>query len=726
MFPARFAADARRHLGRRRGSGWTRPVGMLCLASLMVLVTDLLVRTPAVHSQGSTCIVCISQVYGGGGNSGAPFAADFIELFNATGDAMPLSGWSVAYASKSGENWQPIALDGLSIQPYGYLLVHLKGGSNGAALPAADAANAEINMSAEDGKVRLVRDGVEIDLLGYGGADRAESAPIEKLANARAAQRLGGGCTDTNNNAADFVRGDPAPRNSQSPTNLCGNPAPTETPAPTAEPTPTTAPPPPVETPTPAPTELPAPTPTEIPTEIPSEVPTEIPTDTPTATPAAAVETALPADTPVAEQPTAPVATATSEPAPTATPLPAETPADLPTMTPVMTPAVTATPATTPEVPATPVPTGTGTPAPLFLSEVMIDPKAVADNQGEWVEIYNAGTEAVNLRDWSLADLGSDRHVIAADLWIAPGGYVVLARELNPATNGGVTAVYGYTGLSMANTADEIRLLAPDGTEVDRLLWGAAYAMPVLPGASLERLAISPPHWAPATVPWPGSTGDLGTPGLPPGPAEATPTPAPTGGLLPTPTATTVTLPESTPVPTGAATPTAEAGPPPVILISEFLADPKAVVDGAGEWFELVNAGLVPPICAGGGLSMPAAIATPSPKTTWSTPEGTSCWPQTAIAPRTAASSQPSSTAGLRWRTRATNCCSSTLPATRSTGWPGVRVRASVLWPVPRCTANCRCAMPHGCSRLSRGPDPPAISVRRGTGTPHPQYPHRG
>ncbi|HRW50207.1 MAG TPA: hypothetical protein P5333_21970, partial [Caldilinea sp.] len=34
-------------------------------------------------AQSSSCTVCVSQVYGGGGNSGAPLASDFIELFNA-------------------------------------------------------------------------------------------------------------------------------------------------------------------------------------------------------------------------------------------------------------------------------------------------------------------------------------------------------------------------------------------------------------------------------------------------------------------------------------------------------------------------------------------------------------------------------------------------------------------------------------------------------------------
>ncbi len=41
-----------------------------------------------------------SEVYGGGGNSGATFTHDFIELYNRGADPVDLSGWSVQYASR--------------------------------------------------------------------------------------------------------------------------------------------------------------------------------------------------------------------------------------------------------------------------------------------------------------------------------------------------------------------------------------------------------------------------------------------------------------------------------------------------------------------------------------------------------------------------------------------------------------------------------------------------
>ncbi|HEX8886754.1 MAG TPA: hypothetical protein VF797_19880, partial [Noviherbaspirillum sp.] len=38
--------------------------------------------------------IVISQVYGGGGNSGAPYRNDYIELFNRDAVPVGLRGWS--------------------------------------------------------------------------------------------------------------------------------------------------------------------------------------------------------------------------------------------------------------------------------------------------------------------------------------------------------------------------------------------------------------------------------------------------------------------------------------------------------------------------------------------------------------------------------------------------------------------------------------------------------
>ena len=54
---------------------------------------------------GANAQVVISQVYGGGGNSGATLKSDFIELHNNGSTAVNLTGWHVAYASATGTSW---------------------------------------------------------------------------------------------------------------------------------------------------------------------------------------------------------------------------------------------------------------------------------------------------------------------------------------------------------------------------------------------------------------------------------------------------------------------------------------------------------------------------------------------------------------------------------------------------------------------------------------------
>ena len=87
----------------------------------------LTVTAPSTVGPGD---VVVSEVYGGGGNSGATFKNDFIELYNRTGSAIDLAGWSVQYASAAGTSWQTTALSG-TIAPGGYYLVQEGAGAGG-------------------------------------------------------------------------------------------------------------------------------------------------------------------------------------------------------------------------------------------------------------------------------------------------------------------------------------------------------------------------------------------------------------------------------------------------------------------------------------------------------------------------------------------------------------------------------------------------------------------
>ena len=174
----------------------------------------------------------ISQVYGGGGNAGAPFTHDYVELFNRGSAPVTTADLSVQYASATGTgNFQAAPLSTVTVPAGGYYLLQLAGGSVGAALPTADATGT-LNLSGTAGKVVLV-DGTAalacnggsapctaeqsariVDLVGFGNANFAEGSPAPTLSSSTAAFRAGGGCTDTDANAADFAAGTPSPRTS--------------------------------------------------------------------------------------------------------------------------------------------------------------------------------------------------------------------------------------------------------------------------------------------------------------------------------------------------------------------------------------------------------------------------------------------------------------------------------------------------------------------------------
>ena len=229
-------------------------------------------------------------------------------------------------------------------------------------------------------------------------------------------------------------------------------------------------------------------------------------------------------------------------PAPTSTPIPSSTPTAAPPPTATTQPTLepTETPTETPPPPTpTPIPPTATPPAPprILLSEVMANPAAVADEAGEWLELFNADGEPVNLAGWSLSDFDQDRHTIVGDLWIQPGEYIVLGRHGDIGSNGGVPLRYVYTGIALANEADEVLLAAPWGAESDRVVWGNESGLRTAKGASLERTDFGRGDaWTLATQPWPGSGGDKGSPGAPYVAAAPSPTPAPSATPTPAPT----------------------------------------------------------------------------------------------------------------------------------------------------------------------------------------------
>ncbi len=190
--------------------------------------------------------VKISQVYGGGGNTGAQYLSDYIEIYNA-GAPQNLGGWSVQYASSTGtfSAGSTTALPAVVLGTGQYLLVKQADGTTNVAtqslaLPTPQATGT-IAMSATDFKVALVSSttplasGIPtyavhttmVDFVGCGTANwndasasgvthtTANNAPAPS--NTNAIFRRVCGAQDTPNSYLDWGVGLPQPRNTSTP-----------------------------------------------------------------------------------------------------------------------------------------------------------------------------------------------------------------------------------------------------------------------------------------------------------------------------------------------------------------------------------------------------------------------------------------------------------------------------------------------------------------------------
>ncbi len=202
------------------------------LLALIILFVGNILNAQVTH-------LVISQVYGAGGNAGASYKNDYVEIFNPTGSSVGLTGWSIQYASAAGTTWAATTLTG-SIAPGKYYLVQLAGGAVGAILPTADLIGTT-NMSGTAGKIVLVSNttllvgscptgGAIVDFVGFGAtANCFEGAgPTPAPSSTNSVFRASNGCTDTDANSTNFTAAAANPRNSGTLSNVCSSGGPTQ------------------------------------------------------------------------------------------------------------------------------------------------------------------------------------------------------------------------------------------------------------------------------------------------------------------------------------------------------------------------------------------------------------------------------------------------------------------------------------------------------------------
>jgi len=202
--------------------------------------------------------------------------------------------------------------------------------------------------------------------------------------------------------------------------------------------------------------------------------------------------------------------------------------------------------------------------ADLVFSEIMYDPSALSDSEGEYFELYNTGDSVCSLRGLTITR-ESNSHEVGEDVGAPAGGYVVLAKHEASIAVFDVDYIYGG-GVSLT---DETTLCIEDdvGNTLDCVSYGdSSWTMP----AAGQSMSLHPEYLDAGDNDMPGywclseddiGNGDLGSPGAD-GPSCEPPVAPPS-------------CPES-----------AE------LVISEIMPDPETgESEPAGEYLEIYNAG---------------------------------------------------------------------------------------------------------------------------------------
>ena len=149
----------------------------------------------------------------------------------------------------------------------------------------------------------------------------------------------------------------------------------------------------------------------------------------------------------------------------------------------------------------------------VIVTELMVDPLGTIDAKGEWIEIQNVSDAALSMANCTVSD-GRFPASLGEGV-LSPNDRLVVARTLDPQTNGGVNAQSTFA-FALSNGGDAITLSCGDIT-VDVLDYAG---FPVVPGYSLsltrdaltEAANDAAENWCAGSVAY-GVGTDFGSPG---------------------------------------------------------------------------------------------------------------------------------------------------------------------------------------------------------------------
>lgn len=103
----------------------------------------------------------------------------------------------------------------------------------------------------------------------------------------------------------------------------------------------------------------------------------------------------------------------------------------------------------------------------LYVSEVMLDPAAVSDSAGEWFEVTNPGSTAVDLAGLQVRDLAGTVGTIADHVTLAAGGSAWFGRGSASSWGYGSAPSAWYGSSPALNNSGEQLWLVANGVDID-------------------------------------------------------------------------------------------------------------------------------------------------------------------------------------------------------------------------------------------------------------------
>jgi len=152
----------------------------------------------------------------------------------------------------------------------------------------------------------------------------------------------------------------------------------------------------------------------------------------------------------------------------------------------------------------------------IVITEIMFNPSAVPDADGEWFELFNASsTQTYDLTGLIIDSNNDDPVTISEELTIGPNRFIVLGVNRLSAENGGILLDYEYSGINLGNVEDAIYLkngaIVIDSVYYDQTFNAVTGASLNLDFNSLGASANDNPfNWCPSTSQL--ASGDFGTP----------------------------------------------------------------------------------------------------------------------------------------------------------------------------------------------------------------------